>query len=178
MQTANGASQAASSVWVRRGADFSAWMKELEFCRKRETGRQDWNVELLRKSEKNWGHEDLVKLLPRDVSNAEGRDVVTTVTEGKVVPDVVVGVTDESCLVDRLPVDVDFAEFDVSVVEAADSAVELAADSAVVVDSTSSPTCLRLNTKVGRGGGALWSICISPLAASSFKRLVSSTLGV
>jgi hypothetical protein len=119
----------------------------------------------------------LVKLLPKDVSNADGRDVVTIVTEGKVVPDVVVGVTDVSTAVDELFVVVGFADFDVSVVEAPESAVEVAADSAVV-DSTPSPTCLRLNAKVGRGGGARWSTCISPRAASSFKRSESSTLGV
>lgn len=123
-------------------ADFSTWMKEWEFWRKRETGRQDWNVVLLRKLEKNRGHEGLVKLLPRDVSNAEGRDVVTTVTEGRVVPDTVVGVADVSSSVEDLAVVVGFAEFAVSVVEAAESADSVAAASAVVVDSTSSPTCL------------------------------------
>lgn len=51
-----------------------------------------WNVELARKVEKNLGHDGLVKLLPNDVSNADGSAVATVATEdSEEEPDTVVG---------------------------------------------------------------------------------------
>lgn len=92
---AKGALHAASSVWASKMDDFSTRMNEYEFWRNNDTGMHDWNVVLLRKVEKNFGHEGLVKLLPNEVSKAEGRDVVTTVTDGVEVLETVVGGRDE-----------------------------------------------------------------------------------
>ena len=69
---------------MRRVNDRCARKNEFEFWSNREIGMQDWNVELPRKVEKNEGHEELVKLLPTDVSKGVGRGVVMTVTEGAV----------------------------------------------------------------------------------------------
>jgi len=87
-----------------------------------------------------------VKLLPMEVSNADGKDVVTTVTDGKVVPVLVLVGTDDplESVVDASVV-VGFAEFAISVVDAADSSDVVAVGSApdsVVVGSASLPSCL------------------------------------
>lgn len=94
-QSAKGAEQAASRVWVRSVAERMARKKELEFCSNSETGTQDWNVELDRKVEKKGAHVDEVKLRPKEVSKGDGRGVVTTVTLG----DMDVEITDGARLV-------------------------------------------------------------------------------
>lgn len=65
--------QVASRVWVRRMGEREALKKDWEFWRRRERGRQDLNVALLRKELKKSGQEVVVKLEPMDVSNGEGR---------------------------------------------------------------------------------------------------------
>jgi hypothetical protein len=100
---------------------------------------------LLRKAEKKAGHEELVKLLPSEVSNGVGMGVVTTVTEGAVDVDtpgvelgalvsvLITGLLDGSVSADEVIVlcdeDVDDDEGGVEV-------------EAMVVGTTLSPTCL------------------------------------
>ena len=79
-----------SRVRLIRVREWLAWKKLLEFCSRRENGRQLLNVELERNDLKKSGQEGEVKLLPREVSNGRGRGVVeaaampsTVVEEGE-----------------------------------------------------------------------------------------------
>jgi hypothetical protein len=65
--------QVASRVWVRRMGEREALKKDWEFWRRRERGRQDLKVALLRNELKKSGQEVVVKLEPMEVSKGEGR---------------------------------------------------------------------------------------------------------
>jgi hypothetical protein len=86
------AAQATLRVSSRRTGDRAALKNDLLFWRSRDTGTQDWKVVLLRNELKKSGQACEVKLLPRELSNGDGRAVGTIVLEGIV--RVTVGVRD------------------------------------------------------------------------------------
>jgi len=81
-------------VSVITPGERAALKNDLLVCRSRETGTQARKVVLLRKESKKSGHACEVKLLPRELSNGDGRADATTVPEG-VVP-VAVGFRDDA----------------------------------------------------------------------------------
>jgi len=86
------AAQATSRVSARRTGERAALKNDLLFWRSRDTGTQDWKVVLLRNELKKSGQDSEVKLLPRELSNGDGRAVGTIVPESVV--SVAVGVRD------------------------------------------------------------------------------------
>jgi len=173
LQIASGASQAESRVWVRRVVERSARKNEFEFCRRSDTGTQDWNVALLRKLEKKVGQDEVVKLVPIEVSNGEGRGVVTTVTEGLIevetaVPEIAVEVS--VAMANEVAAAEEVVEEEEDVVEAApESDVEVASSMLVATLVGTTLSCLRWMCMSRIKGGSVRSICISPRAASSWK---------
>ena len=91
-QIGSDTAQAALSVSSRMTGERAALKKDLLFWRSRDTGTQDRKVLLLRNELKKSGQACDVKLLPRELSNGDGRAVGTRVPEG--VASVAVGVKD------------------------------------------------------------------------------------
>jgi hypothetical protein len=71
-------------VSVISPGERAALKNDLLFCRSRETGTQARNVVLLRNESKKSGQACVVKLLPRELSNGDGRADGTMVPEGMV----------------------------------------------------------------------------------------------
>ena len=76
--------QAASRVSSRTMGERAALKNDLLFWSSRDNGTQDWKVSFLRKELKKSGQACEVKLLPSELSNADGRAVGTVVPEGVV----------------------------------------------------------------------------------------------
>lgn len=70
-----------SRIWESKTGEREARKKELLFCRRSESGRQDLKVSLLRKLLKKVGQLGEVKLLPRLVSKGLGRGLSATDVE-------------------------------------------------------------------------------------------------
>jgi hypothetical protein len=125
---------------------------------------------LLRNVEKKSGQEELVKLLPIEVSKGVGIGVVITVTDGAVEVDTpAVGEPADVSVLISTAVSVDAEEV---IVESEDDDEDVLTGDEVdveeiVVGTTLSPTCRRSRYVFGLAGGVRRSICISPLAASS-----------
>ena len=86
-------------VSVITPGERAALKNDLLFCRRRETGTQARKVVLLRKESKKSGQACEVKLLPRELSNGDGRADGAMVPEG-VVP-VAVGFRDNAVTIEE-----------------------------------------------------------------------------
>ena len=165
VQSANGASHAASSVSLRRVGSCSARKKAAEVCRSNDTGMQDLNCASARKELKKLGHACEVKLLPIEVSNGEGMGVGMTVTDAWVAGVLVFVALN----VDWWSVEIELANEVIDtasllVVEDDESVAKVAeADDSVELSCRSS---IRLCDGLG---GSLTSKCMSPSRSSCLK---------
>ena len=130
---------------------------------------------LLRKELKKLGHASEVKLLPRELSNGEGRAAGTMVSEG--VASVAVGFRDIADVGegDGEELETEFVVFAVVDAVAVEGAVEEAEGALEVdVELLESPlSCRRSITALGNGGGSRRSKKICPLLSSRLNSGVS-----
>jgi hypothetical protein len=159
-------------VSVISAGERAALKNDLLFCRSRETGIHAWKVVLLRKESKKSGHACEVKLLPRELSNGDGRADATTVLEG-VVP-VVEGFRDNAD-VEEWEEKPDLESETVAFEVPEDTAVKVGVEVAEGVLSVDvellelTLSCRRWIEALGSGGGSRRSKVISPLLSSSLN---------